>query len=253
MEFLIGLGISLVLNMALFVPAFIFKTDKLTDLSYSMSFIIVSGILLSMSSMELAHILLFTMITLWGLRLGIYLFIRIRKISRDKRFDGIRENFFKFFKFWLLQAISVWVILLPSISLFSIENQTLHLVSYFGIVIWLFGLLLESISDFQKYKFINNKKNKGRWIESGLWKYSRHPNYLGEIILWVGVYIFILPSLSGVAIFIGLLSPIAIASIILFATGLPMLEKKADELWGDNPEYQNYKNKTGVLIPKLFK
>jgi len=252
MEFIIAIIVSLAINITLFIPAFIYKTDKLTDLSYSISFIILALITFLGSTGTLFHIVLLSIITIWALRLGIYLLIRIRKISRDKRFDGVRENFWKFLKFWVLQALAVWVILLPSISIFSIEEPVFNTLAYIGLTIWLLGLIIETFADYQKYTFINNEKNKGMWIDSGLWKYSRHPNYLGEMMIWIGVYIFTLSSLVGILPFVMLASPLFIIFLLLFGSGIPMLEKGADKRWGDNPKYQAYKKRVGVLLPKLF-
>ncbi|MFP4656189.1 MAG: DUF1295 domain-containing protein [Candidatus Woesearchaeota archaeon] len=102
---------------------------------------------------------------------------------------------------------------------------------------------IESFSDFQKLTFKKQPKNKGRFIKSGLWKYSRHPNYFGEILCWIGVYVF-----CGVWMW-GLISPIFITTMLLFVSGIPLLEKKADEKWGGSREYQKYKHETPILIP----
>lgn len=252
MEFLIALLISLVINLTLFIPAFVYKTDKLTDLSYSISFVILSVIMFILSEGTIFHVILLSIIILWALRLGIYLTIRIRKISRDKRFDGIRDNFFRFIKFWILQAIAVWIILLPSIVTFSIESPILNTIAYMGLIFWILGLIMETIADYQKYTFINSEDNNGLWIESGLWKYSRHPNYLGEMLVWIGVYIFTFSSLTGIMSLIMLVSPLFIILLLIFGSGIPMLEKSANKRWGDNPNYVNYKKRVGVLLPKLF-
>ena len=252
MEFLIAIIVSLAINIILFIPAFIFKTDKLTDLSYSLSFIALSIIMFLTSEMTLFHIILLSIILLWAIRLGTYLLIRIQKMKKDSRFDGVRENFFKFLKFWLLQAIAVWVILLPSIATFSIESPILNILAYVGLAIYLLGLIIESFADYQKYTFINNEDNKGMWIDSGLWKYSRHPNYLGEMMVWIGVYIFTLSSLTGRLPFIMLASPLFIILLLIFGSGIPMLEKSANKRWGDNPKYQEYKKRVGVLLPKIL-
>ncbi len=240
--FIISIGI----NLFMFIPAFLFKTDKLTDLSYSITFIvlILSAFLID-ASLSL-KLILALMVIAWALRLGIFLFIRIWNIKKDKRFDGIRESFLRFIKFWLLQGLAVWVILLP--SLFFIIGDAKR-VCWLGLFIWLSGLLIESTADFQKYLFNQNKKNKGKFISSGIWKYSRHPNYFGEISCWVGIYIFVFPSLSWLQAMIALISPLMIASLLIFITGLPPLEKYADVRWGKQKDYKEYKKKTSILIP----
>ena len=251
-----GISISLIiavgLNLLLFIPAFIFKTDKVTDLSYAISFIVVSLFLFFNSTGVAAHLVLLLMIVLWAVRLGSYLFIRIRKMDRDKRFDGMRESFSRFLRFWTFQGLTVFAVLLSSIPFFSLSNPKITMWSIVGIGVWLIGLVIESVADMQKYTFINNPANKGLWIDSGLWHYSRHPNYFGEILLWIGVYIFALSGISGVDVLIGLLSPMYIATIILFFSGIPLLEKAADKRWGDNEKYKVYKKTTSplFLLPK---
>jgi steroid 5-alpha reductase family enzyme len=234
----------------MFIPAFRFKTDKLTDLSYSLTFIILTIIAIILSKFTILKSIVFMMIIAWGLRLGIFLFIRIRKMKRDKRFDGMRESFFRFLKFWVLQGLAVWVILIP--ALFFI-NSNLTEVMWVGFIIWALGLILESTADFQKYNFKQNEKNKDRFIQSGIWKYSRHPNYFGEILCWVGIYIFVFASLTSLQKIVSLASPLFIIILLLFVTGLPPLEKYADKKWGKQKDYQEYKRKTSILIPWIPK
>jgi steroid 5-alpha reductase family enzyme len=243
---LIALGI----NILMFIPAFKFKTDKLTDLSYSLTFIVLIILTLLLSQFSNYKLILTLMVIAWGLRLGIFLFIRIRKMKRDKRFDGMRESFFRFLKFWVLQGLAVWVILIP--ALFFI-NSEINKIIWVGVFIWILGLIIESTADFQKYQFKQNKKNKDKFIQTGIWKYSRHPNYFGEILCWIGIYVFVFSSLTLSQKIIGLASPLFIIILLLFVTGLPMLEKYADKKWGKKKDYQEYKRKTSILIPWIQK
>ena len=190
------------------------------------------------------------MVIAWALRLGIFLFVRIRKIQKDKRFDGIRESFLRFIKFWLLQGVTVFVILLP--ALFFITGDAAR-VWWLGLLVWLLGFLIESTADFQKYLFKQDKSNKDKFISTGIWRYSRHPNYFGEILCWLGIYIFVLPSLSLLQAAIALISPAAISFLLIFATGIPPLERYADKKWGNLKEYKEYKRSTSILIPWLRK
>jgi len=109
--------------------------------------------------------------------------------------------------------------------------------------------LLESVADLQKFQFMQNKKNKDKWIGSGLWKYSRHPNYFGEILVWFGIYVFVVSGLEGIAQLLSVISPIFIMFLLLFVSGVPLLEKSADARWGRDKKYQQYKNSTSVIIP----
>jgi len=245
---LLSLILVISLQLLLFIPAFIFKTDKLTDLSYALSFIILAVLSLFLNPVFWPKLILLTMIIIWGLRLGIFLFIRIQKIKKDRRFDGIRENFFKFLSFWLLQGASVWVIMLASLLYFNLKQVNFNFYSLAGIIIWITGLMIETIADLQKYKFSQKTKNQGKWISTGLWKYSRHPNYFGEILHWLGVYIFTLSSLGGLNIYLALISPLFISILLLFVSGVPKLEKYANDKWGRDLKYQKYKKETSLLI-----
>jgi steroid 5-alpha reductase family enzyme len=242
--FLIALGI----NVLMFIPAYIFKTDKFTDISYGLTFIILVIIAWLLYPFTYGNTILALMITVWGLRLGIFLFIRIGKMKRDKRFDGIRESFPKFLQFWILQGVSVWIILIPTLLFMGKEEQS---ISYAGVAVWALGLLLESISDMQKFKFSQNANKKGQFINEGLWKYSRHPNYFGEILCWLGVYLFVFMSFSRMEMIPAFAGPLYIMIILLFGTGIPTVEKQADKKWGDQPDYLEYKRKTSILIPWL--
>lgn len=251
MDILLSLGIALGINVALFIPAYFFRTDTLTDFSYTLSFALAASSLYVLGSGGTAQLLVLIMVLLWALRLGGYLVIRIRRMKKDSRFDGMREDFFQFFKFFFFQGVAVFVILLPTTLLLGSEPVELSTISYAGIAVFVFGLLFEAVSDYQKYAFINSTGG-GQFISSGLWKYSRHPNYFGEITVWVGLFLFALPALGGVTIAIGAVSPIFIAALIIFVTGIPMLEKKADERWGRDPAYEAYKAKTAKLVPFIW-
>jgi steroid 5-alpha reductase family enzyme len=250
-ELLLFLGLSLAINIAMFVPAFLFKTDKLTDISYSVTFIVLSLLAFGGSDQSNPHFLTLLFVSVWALRLGGFLLYRIWNQKRDKRFDGMRENFFKFLNFWLLQGVSVFVVLIAALVFWTVDSPVLTTVSWLGALIFGAGLLIEATADIQKYRFSQRKSTKGTWIDEGLWAASRHPNYLGEIMVWSGLYLFVLPSLSGWQIVIALLSPIFISSLLLFVSGVPLLEKSADKKWGKQKDYQNYKKAVPVLVPTI--
>ena len=249
MNLLIALLISLGLNMFMFIPAYIFRTDKLTDISYAVSFALLGIIGILFGGISTPSLILVIAIILWSFRLGLYLLTRIHKMGRDKRFDEMRNSFWQFGKFWFLQGLTVWIVLIPSLLFLSKSPNNLHLFSYIGLVMWIIGLVIETVADMQKFNFINNSQNKGKWIESGIWKFSRHPNYFGEIFLWFGLYIFTIGAFNLNEILIGFIGPLYIAVLILFVSGVPLLEKGADKRWGDDIEYQRYKKRTSTLIP----
>lgn len=239
------------INAVLFSYAYFRQTDKLTDFSYSFSFIIVVLVAYSFGSKGSGQSLILAAVILWALRLGGFLVWRIRKMGRDKRFDGRRENLPKFGSFWLAQAISVPVILLPALWLFDSSPASFNGLMAVGLLIWLLGLATESVADFQKSQFAANSSNTGKWIDEGLWRYSRHPNYLGEIAVWLGVYLASFSYLSAGHKLFGLISPLYIAILLRYISGVPLLENSAQEKWGSNPGYKKYVERTGLILPKL--
>jgi steroid 5-alpha reductase family enzyme len=236
---------AVVLNILIFLIAFALKSDKLTDITYSLTFASLAAIFFIYNQANTAKTILLVMILLWAARLGGYLLYRVIKFKKDSRFDEMRNNFLKFFFFWLFQGITVWIILVPSMLYFNTQT-TLNNISYLGIAIFIIGLVIETVADIQKFKFVNNPKNKDKWIEQGLWRYSRHPNYFGEILIWIGIYVYAINSINWLY---GLISPLFISFILLYVSGVPMLEKKNDEKFKDNEEYWEYKKKTSLLIP----
>lgn len=245
---LISLGLSFAINIAMFLVAFRFQSDKLTDVSYAVTFITLAIFAYIRSGQELYHTVLLIMIVLWGMRIGGFLLYRVIKNGKDARFDDMRNKFFLFGRFWVLQAITVWILMIPSLFAFD-SYGTGSLLITFGFAIWFIGLAIESLADMQKYRFSQNPKNKGKWIEEGIWYYSRHPNYFGEILVWVGVYLFVVSALPLNQALIGLISPIFIMTLLLFVSGIPLLEKSADKRWGSQKDYQRYKASTSVLVP----
>ncbi len=249
-HFISTLLLSLAVQVVFFIYAAWKRTDTVTDLSYGLTFIILAIYSLIVHQTFLPYqIVAAGLITLWGIRLATYLFIRINTMKRDKRFDGIREKFWSFASFWFFQAIAVWVISIPAtyLHLLSIETP-FGIVMVLGVMVWAAGMIIETIADVQKFTFKNNPANKGKWIMTGIWKYARHPNYFGEMTCWWGIFILSIPLQSGLS-WITIIGPITITYILLFATGIPTLEKKYNEIYKDNEEYQKYKRSTNLLIP----
>jgi steroid 5-alpha reductase family enzyme len=248
-SYLLGaLWISLLINLCLFLVAFRFKTDRLTDISYALTFVLLSSYGLFSCHPTTYHLVLFALVCLWAARLGGFLLYRVWKKKKDKRFDEMRNSFWKFGRFWLGQGLTVWVVLLPALMALHWHNAMLGKFSWLEIGLWLGGLAIEAVADWQKYKFSTQNSNKGTWIQEGLWKYSRHPNYLGEIMVWVGIYLFTFNALSVKGRLVGLISPLFIIAILLCVTGIPILEKSADARWGKDKKYQDYKHRTSILF-----
>lgn len=242
------LALALLINVVLFVPAFALKTDKLTDASYSLTFILLSIRAFSSSNGSTASQLLLAMILLWAFRLGVFLWMRINRLGRDKRFDDIRIHAMRFFGFWVLQGLSVWLIMLPSLLFWKATEHHMELLAVFGIVIWASGLMIESIADYQKAKFYRTQNLQQRWITTGLWRYSRHPNYFGEILVWLGIYLFTINAFTWPIALFALISPVYITILLRFVSGVPKLEKSADAKFGHLPNYRAYKRSTNCLL-----
>jgi steroid 5-alpha reductase family enzyme len=190
-------------------------------------------------------------VAVWAIRLGSFLFGRIRKAGKDDRFDEIKPSFIRFLNVWTIQGL--WVTFTMAAALVAITTATrkeLDLFAIVGFLVWIFGFAIEVVADSQKSRFSANPDNKGKFIQTGLWSRSRHPNYFGEIMLWVGIAIIALPVLQGWQWF-ALISPFFVTLLLTRVSGVPLLEKKADKKWGGQEDYESYKKRTPVLIPKL--
>jgi len=246
--FLESFIIITIINSVFFIYAFIRKTDIVTDLSYSLSFLLASSYLyLFHAEKQLVQTLLWLFVSLWALRLGAYLLSRIIKIKVDHRFDDKRDSFFKFGAFWLLQTIAVWIILLPVTFTLAQRGLVINLpILLAGSVVWLVGLVYEALADWQKTTF--KKDNPARLITNGLWKYSRHPNYFGELLVWWGILLVVLPYLGGWS-YATVVGPIFITLLLLFVSGIPLLEKSWQERYGKEAYFQEYLARTSLIIP----
>lgn len=245
------LGIALAINVAAFVPAYLLRTDKLTDVTYALTFVALAVYGFVVGPGAAAHGVLLLMLGIWAVRLGGYLLLRIHTMGRDARFDDRRGSVRRFGAFWLLQGVTVWVVMLPSTIFLARAVDATPAWVFAGVAVWLAGLLIETVADAQKYRFKANPRNAGRWIEHGLWRYSRHPNYLGEIMIWTGVYLYTLSGLSIGPALVGVVSPVFLALLLVRVSGIPILEKRADERWGENEAYRRYRRRTGALLPRL--
>ncbi|MBK9239924.1 MAG: DUF1295 domain-containing protein [Acidobacteria bacterium] len=246
-DVLLTLGISLLIQAVFFAFAATFRTDKVTDLSYGLTFIVIAALLLARGNpAHFPQLALATMVIVWGVRLAGYLLVRIVHMGRDARFDGIREQFWPFFKFWLGQGIAVWVIMLPVTIWFASPGDWTPWMSL-GAAIWAAGLLIETVADAQKFIAKRQPGGDRRWMSTGLWKYSRHPNYFGELLCWWGVFVFVAGSYTGWQ-WAGVLGPVSITWILLNVTGIPTLEASAQKKWGDNPEYLAHVRRTSRLV-----
>jgi steroid 5-alpha reductase family enzyme len=235
-----------------FIPSFIFQTEKFYDLTGSITYLtgVIIGIL-TVDQLDLRSIIIASLIGIWALRLGSFLFVRVFQDGGDGRFDKIKPSFSRFLLTWTLQGL--WVFLTAVCALTALGNSgnvELGIIGIIGIAIWASGFAIEVISDAQKRRFRANPDKATPFITSGLWAYSRHPNYFGEVVLWVGIAIASLSTLSGLQ-YITLISPIFVYLLLTKVSGIPLLEQRADARWSDNQDYIKYRDSTPVLFPKL--
>jgi len=241
------------LNWLAFIPAFVKQTEKYYDLIGSLSYI--SAILLAMglsAHIDLRSMIMGILVLIWAARLGSFLFLRIKRNGKDDRFDELKPDFFWYFNAWTLQGL--WVVLTAAPALIVIaaeERIPFGVFGGMGLFIWVIGFIIEVVADHQKSTFRKEEANREKFIQSGLWSKSRHPNYFGEIMLWVGMLIMAIPVLQG-GQWIAYISPIFITLLLTKISGIPMLERKAEQKWGGNPDYEAYKANTPVLIPKFW-
>ncbi len=250
--FALCIGWAFLINWLAFIPASIFQTEKFFDLTGSLTYITMTLLALYLTDhLDIRSKLLAALVIIWAIRLGSFLFIRVLQDGHDDRFDEIKSNFLRFLNVWTLQAL--WCTLTATAALISITStirKDMDLFIYFGLGLWLIGFIIEVVADQQKRQFKKNPANKGQFIQSGLWAKSRHPNYFGEILLWLGVFVITIPVLQGWQ-WIAILSPIFVALLLIKVSGIPMLEAKADKKWGGQKDYETYKTNTPILIPKL--
>ena len=249
--FALAVALAFLIQWVAFIPAYLQQTEKFFDLTGSITFISVVVLAVALSPVvDGRSWLLLGMVVVWALRLGTFLFRRIQAAGEDRRFREIKPSFPRFLLTWTLQGI--WVSFSMAAALAAITSQTrqdLGIFALIGFLVWAFGFGFEIIADSQKSRFKAKSENAGKFIHNGLWSWSRHPNYFGEIVLWVGVAIVALPILVGWQ-WVTLISPFFIALLLTRISGIPMLEKRADEKWGGQADYEAYKASTSVLIPR---
>jgi len=236
-------------NAAFFAIAAIRKTDVVTDLSYSLSFAVLALVLLASGAGKAVQLVAALLVLVWAVRLGGYLFARILRMKVDHRFDGMRDRPLRFARFWFLQAVTVAVVMLPvSYLLDRGAAPGFGPWEIAGALIWLAGLVIEAVSDAQKSRFKAHTTARAPFITSGLWRYSRHPNYFGEMLVWWGLFVFSVPFLHGAAFAVAV-GPLFITALLLFVSGIPLLERSAELKYGDDPAYRAYKQHTSILVP----
>ncbi|MCG3227169.1 MAG: DUF1295 domain-containing protein [Candidatus Heimdallarchaeota archaeon] len=247
--------IAFTIQWLAFIPSYIYTTEKFFDITGSITYatVIIIAVVLG-PAINLRSILLMVLVLIWTSRLGIFLLRRILKAGDDKRFDEIKQSFSRLLGAWTLQGLWVSFTLAAALAALTIEQPAIYsaydLVGLIlGVLVWILGFGFEVIADYQKNKFRSVPENKGKFINTGLWSISRHPNYFGEIIVWLGIALIALPSLETWR-FVTLISPVFVILLLIAISGVPLLEKRADKKWGGQEDYEEYKKNTPVLMPR---
>ncbi|MDF1767060.1 MAG: DUF1295 domain-containing protein [Gammaproteobacteria bacterium] len=252
--FMLCATVAFLLHWAGFIPAYVYQTEHYFDLIGSISYVATVALaVMLVPSMDLRGLVVATAVCVWAIRLGSFLFARVKKAGQDRRFTHIKPLFFRFLFTWTLGG--AWVFITMAAGLAAMTSQTrVPLDAYFvvGALLWIIGFTIEVIADKQKTAFRNDPANADKFITTGLWSISRHPNYFGEILLWIGIALVALPVLQGWQ-WVTLVSPVFVGFLLVKISGVPLLENIAEARWGDDPAYKEYKARTPTLVPYIGK
>ncbi|KAM0671466.1 hypothetical protein OCOL_001584 [Ordospora colligata] len=230
-------------------------TEKFYDIFGSLTFVLILCLSISLRKVPSTRQKLAVMAALiWAVRLGWFLFTRIMKNNGiDSRFTEIKREMLTFLIAWTIQGAWVFTTILSILMMnMSTDTSRLNILDFTGICLWIIGFAFECIADFQKQAFRKNPSNKNKWISSGLWAYSRHPNYFGEILLWFGMSLMAYSAMkTRTQRLSNFIPPFFVATLIIFVSGIPKLEERADSQFGKIEEYRRYKTSTSTLIPIL--
>ena len=247
--------LAFLIQWVAYIPAYLFQTEKFYDLTGSLTYLTViwfvyfsSG---QMNEFNTQSLLVTVLISLWAVRLGSFLFSRIHKDGEDKRFRTIKTSASQFFMTWTLQGMWVSICSMCAITAISSSDGIIpNNLFYIGSALFIIGFSIEIIADRQKTAFRSIEENKDRFITSGLWSKSQHPNYFGEILLWSAVAVMSFSSLSGTQ-YLTMISPIFTYILLVYISGVRMLDDMGNKKWGHLEEYRIYKKNTPILVLKL--
>ena len=245
-------GLAFGINWLAFVPAAVFKTEYFFDLTGAVTYLVMLALAAWFSApLDLRSSVTGLCCALWAIRLGSFLFRRVRRDHGDQRFASLKQSPLRFFSAWTLQALWAFVTASAALAILTGPRVSADLWLWLGGLIWFLGFGLEVIADRQKSQFRAAPETAGRFISTGLWRYMRHPNYTGEITLWTGIALMAVPVLSGWG-WLALISPLFVAILLTRISGIPLLESRAQARWGNDPAYQTYVRTTPALIPRLW-
>jgi len=244
-------GLAFLIQWITFIPSFVLRSERFFDITGSLTYISAALVAIAVGpSTDARSILLVGLIAVWACRLGTFLLRRVIRSGKDDRFEKIKTSFPRLLLTWTLQGL--WVSLTSAAAWAAITagiRRPLGVPAFIGLGIWLLGFGLEVIADAQKSRFRKIPATKDAFIRTGLWRWSRHPNYFGEILLWVGVAVIAAPVLRGWQ-WATLISPVFVTLLLTKVSGIPLLERRADKTWGGQADYEAYKRTTSMLVPR---
>lgn len=247
--------LAFLIQWVAYIPAYIFQTEKFYDLTGSLSYLTVIWFVFfssnNLSGLNIQNLIVVTLISFWAIRLGTFLFGRIHKDGEDKRFRTIKTSASQFFMTWTLQGMWVSICTMCAITAISSSQGIIaNALFYLGLAFFIVGFAIEVVSDQQKSAFRAVPENKEKFITSGLWSKSQHPNYFGEILLWSAIALLSISSLNGTQ-YLTLISPIFTYVLLVYISGVRMLDDMGNKKWGHLEEYKEYKRNTPTLFLKL--
>ena len=247
--------LAYIIQWIAFVPAYMFQTEKFYDLTGSLTYTSVFAYcmyLATLGTINWGSVIISILVIMWAGRLGTFLFTRIAKDGEDKRFRTIKPDMAQFFMTWTLQGM--WVSVCSLCAITAIASDTgiiLNNIFYIGLLMFVGGFAIEIVADQQKSAFRAIPENRNKFITSGLWSKSRHPNYFGEITLWTGVAVMSFSSLSGIE-YLTLISPVFTYLLLVKISGVRMLEGRGQKTWGQDAEYIAYMKNTPMVMIKFW-
>ena len=247
--------LAFLIQWVAYIPAYIFQTEKFYDLTGSSSYLTVIWFVFlssnNLSGLNIQNLIVVTLISIWAIRLGTFLFGRIHKDGEDKRFRTIKTSASQFFMTWTLQGMWVSICTMCAITAISSSQGIIaNALFYLGLAFFIVGFAIEIVSDHQKSAFRAVPENKEKFITSGLWSKSQHTNYFGEILLWSAIALLSISSLNGTQ-YLTLISPIFTYVLLVYISGVRMLDDMGNKKWGHLEEYKEYKRNTPTLFLKL--
>jgi steroid 5-alpha reductase family enzyme len=253
--FALCVALAFAINWLVWIPASLWRTERFYDLTGSVTFVAVTALALVATrapggAASVWRVVLAAMVVVWAVRLGSFLFVRVRRDGSDGRFDKIKVHPLAFLATWTLQALWVSMTAAAALAAITVADGLGGVWAALGVIVWLIGFAIEVVADTQKRRFRADPANAGRFISTGLWSRSRHPNYFGEILLWSGVALMAVPTLSGWR-WVVLISPVFVWLLLTRVSGVPLLEARAAARFGDDPAYGAYVKHTPVLVPRL--